>query len=107
MSGTTRRLVILGSTGSIGTQALEVVAHVNALHDAGRSPLRFEVAGLAAGRNGTLLAEQARRWGVFPHSGDSGDSGVPLALGRGVGAPRSSDAPALRPCSSDTPAKGL
>jgi 1-deoxy-D-xylulose-5-phosphate reductoisomerase len=64
MSGTTRRLVILGSTGSIGTQALEVVEHVNALHDAGRSPLRFEVVGLAAGRNGALLAEQARRHGV-------------------------------------------
>ena len=41
-----------------------MVEHVNALHDAGRSPLRFEVTGLAAGRNGALLAEQARRHGV-------------------------------------------
>ena len=64
MSATTRRLVILGSTGSIGTQALDVVAHVNALHASGLSPVRFEVTGLAAGRNGALLAEQARRLGV-------------------------------------------
>ncbi len=48
-----RRLVILGSTGSIGTQALEVVA---AHSD------RFEVIGLAAGRNAALLAEQALRF---------------------------------------------
>jgi 1-deoxy-D-xylulose-5-phosphate reductoisomerase len=46
-----RRLVILGSTGSIGTQALDV---------AGRAPDRFTVAGLAAGgSNLELLAEQA------------------------------------------------
>jgi 1-deoxy-D-xylulose-5-phosphate reductoisomerase len=59
-----RRLIILGSTGSIGTQTLAVVDHVNALHRAGRSPVRFEVVGLAAGNNTGLLAEQARRWGV-------------------------------------------
>jgi 1-deoxy-D-xylulose-5-phosphate reductoisomerase len=59
-----RKLLILGSTGSIGTQALEVVAHVNDLAKAGRSPIEFEVVGLAAGKNATLLAEQARRFGV-------------------------------------------
>lgn len=59
-----KRLLILGSTGSIGTQALDVVRHVNALHDAGRSPIAFDVVGLAAGKNGSLLAEQARRFGV-------------------------------------------
>jgi len=48
-----QRLVILGSTGSIGTQALEVVA---------AHPDRFEVIGLGAGRNATLLAEQALRF---------------------------------------------
>lgn len=46
------RLVILGSTGSIGRQALEVV---------GEHPEHFEVVGLAAGRNAPLLAEQAGR----------------------------------------------
>jgi 1-deoxy-D-xylulose-5-phosphate reductoisomerase len=46
-----RRLAILGSTGSIGLQALDVVA---------RFPDRFEVVALAAGRNVERLAEQVR-----------------------------------------------
>jgi 1-deoxy-D-xylulose-5-phosphate reductoisomerase len=50
-----RRVVILGSTGSIGTQALEVI-------DAHRD--EFEVVGLATGRNAALLAEQAAAFGV-------------------------------------------
>ena len=50
-----RRVIILGSTGSIGTQALEVVA---------ANPDRFEVVGLAAGTNRELLAEQASKFGV-------------------------------------------
>jgi 1-deoxy-D-xylulose-5-phosphate reductoisomerase len=51
----TRRVVLLGSTGSIGTQALEVVrAH----------PERFEIVALGAGSDvGTLLA-QAEEFGV-------------------------------------------
>ncbi len=44
-----KRVAILGSTGSIGTQALDVIA---------RHPERFEVVGLAAGRNVDLLAQQ-------------------------------------------------
>jgi 1-deoxy-D-xylulose-5-phosphate reductoisomerase len=48
-----KRLAILGSTGSIGVQALDVVA---------RTPGRFEVVGLAAGRNVERLVEQARRF---------------------------------------------
>ena len=50
-----RRVIILGSTGSIGTQGLEVIA-VN--RD------KFEVVGLAAGTNAELLAEQARTFNV-------------------------------------------
>ncbi|MDQ1513013.1 MAG: 1-deoxy-D-xylulose-5-phosphate reductoisomerase [Microbacteriaceae bacterium] len=50
-----RRVVLLGSTGSIGTQTLEVVA---------ANPGRFRVVGLTAGSNGRLLAEQAERFGV-------------------------------------------
>ena len=50
-----RRVVILGSTGSIGTQALEVI-------DAHRD--EFEVVALATGSNETLLAEQAAAFGV-------------------------------------------
>jgi 1-deoxy-D-xylulose-5-phosphate reductoisomerase len=50
-----RRVIILGSTGSIGTQALEVIE---------ANPDRFQVVGLAAGQNADLLAEQAARFGV-------------------------------------------
>src|ERR687892_1687646 len=53
-----RKLVILGSTGSIGVQALEVVAASDGL----------EVVGLSAGRNWEPLVEQGR------------DHGVPIAL---------------------------
>ena len=48
-----KRLAILGSTGSIGTQALEVVA---------AHPGLFEVEVLSAHSNATLLIEQARRF---------------------------------------------
>jgi 1-deoxy-D-xylulose-5-phosphate reductoisomerase len=48
-----RRVAILGSTGSIGTQALDVIA---------RHPDLFTVVGLAAGRNVELLREQAERF---------------------------------------------
>ena len=52
----TRSVVLLGSTGSIGTQALDVVA---------RHPERFEVVGLAAGGgNVGLLVRQAVTFGV-------------------------------------------
>ncbi|GAB4542816.1 MAG: 1-deoxy-D-xylulose-5-phosphate reductoisomerase [Pleurocapsa sp.] len=44
---------ILGSTGSIGTQTLDIVAH---------HPDKFHVVGLAAGNNVALLAEQIREF---------------------------------------------
>jgi 1-deoxy-D-xylulose-5-phosphate reductoisomerase len=50
-----KRIVILGSTGSIGTQALDIVR---------RLPDRFEVLGLAANSNTKLLAEQANEFKV-------------------------------------------
>jgi len=48
---TVKRVAILGSTGSIGVQALDVVA---------RFPGRFQVVGLAAGWNASRLLEQIR-----------------------------------------------
>ncbi|MBX3387837.1 MAG: 1-deoxy-D-xylulose-5-phosphate reductoisomerase [Phycisphaeraceae bacterium] len=63
-SGVKTRILILGSTGSIGTQTLEVVAHLNALHDKGLFPKHFEVVGLAAGKGAALIADQAARFGV-------------------------------------------
>ncbi len=50
-----RKVIVLGSTGSLGVQALEVI---------GANPDRFELVGLAAGRNRTLLHAQARAFGV-------------------------------------------
>ncbi|MFC1988420.1 1-deoxy-D-xylulose-5-phosphate reductoisomerase [Chloroflexota bacterium] len=49
MGDTVKRLAILGSTGSIGRQTLEVVRSL---------PHRFQVIGLAAGQNTDLLTEQ-------------------------------------------------
>jgi len=60
----TRRLIILGSTGSIGAQTLDVVDHLNALHGRGGWPTRYEVLALAAGRNADALAAQAGRYAV-------------------------------------------
>ncbi|AIQ64417.1 1-deoxy-D-xylulose 5-phosphate reductoisomerase [Paenibacillus stellifer] len=48
-----KKLSILGSTGSVGTQTLDVVA----LH-----PESFQVDGLAAGNNTALLLEQIKRF---------------------------------------------
>ncbi len=55
----TRRVIILGSTGSIGTQAIDVVRHVNAMHARGESEVSLQVVGLAAGKNAALAIEQA------------------------------------------------
>ena len=52
-----RSIVILGSTGSVGTQALDVVR---------RNPDRFKVVGLSAGTNQELLVGQIREF-LPPH----------------------------------------
>ncbi len=66
-----KNIVILGSTGSIGRQALDVVrAH----------PGRWRVAGLAAGRNAGLLAEQAREF--RPAAVAMADGGAAAKLAR-------------------------
>lgn len=61
-----RKVAILGSTGSIGTQALDVIA---------RHPDRFRVVGLAAGRNIALLREQVERFA--PRIATTIDDGIP------------------------------
>lgn len=50
-----RRIIVLGSTGSIGTQALDVIR---------ANPRRFELVGLAAGSNAEMLAAQAAAFQV-------------------------------------------
>ncbi len=77
---------MLGSTGSIGTQALDIVQ---------RNRDRFEVVGLGAGRNTALLAAQAvaLRAPVIAASVDD-----PAELEDAVAqAVRATDAPAYRP----------
>src|SRR5258706_11527851 len=48
-----KRVAILGSTGSIGRQALDVIR---------RLPGQFRVVGLAGGSNHTLLEDQSREF---------------------------------------------
>ncbi|WP_314646864.1 1-deoxy-D-xylulose-5-phosphate reductoisomerase [uncultured Microbacterium sp.] len=50
-----QRVIVLGSTGSIGTQALDVIR---------ANPRRFELVGLAAGSNAETLAQQAQDFRV-------------------------------------------
>jgi 1-deoxy-D-xylulose-5-phosphate reductoisomerase len=63
-----KRVAILGSTGSIGTQALDVIA---------RYPAEFAVVGLAAGRNVELLRDQVARFGArIATTADDGPEGL-------------------------------
>ena len=48
-----KRIALLGSTGSIGTQALDVVS---------RDEKQYAVTALTAGKNARLLEEQVRRF---------------------------------------------
>ncbi|MEL6332467.1 MAG: 1-deoxy-D-xylulose-5-phosphate reductoisomerase [Cyanobacteria bacterium J06626_26] len=48
-----KAITLLGSTGSIGTQTLDIIQH---------NPDKFRLVGIAAGRNVTLLAEQVRQF---------------------------------------------
>ncbi len=52
-------VAVLGSTGSIGTQTLDVIA---------RHPDEFRVVSLAAGSNASLLGDQALRFAVAPEN---------------------------------------
>jgi 1-deoxy-D-xylulose-5-phosphate reductoisomerase len=68
------RLAVLGSSGSIGTQALEVAA---------RERERVQVVALAAGRSLERLLEQARTWRpvavALEHPGDAAAARAALA----------------------------
>ena len=48
-----KAITLLGSTGSIGTQTLDIVEH---------NPDKFRIVGLAAGSNVELLAQQVRKF---------------------------------------------
>jgi 1-deoxy-D-xylulose-5-phosphate reductoisomerase len=73
-----RTVVILGSTGSVGTQALDIVRH---------HPDRFRVVGLSAGANQELLVGQVREFlppVVAIAEGDADDLRERLSGIRGV-----------------------
>ena len=53
VASTTKQITILGSTGSIGVSALDVVS---------QHPERFKVVALGAGANAELMAEQVRKF---------------------------------------------
>ncbi|WP_125098888.1 1-deoxy-D-xylulose-5-phosphate reductoisomerase [Leucobacter chromiireducens] len=63
-----KRIVILGSTGSIGEQALDVVR---------KNPSKFQVVGLIAGSNAERMAEQAEEFNV-EHTGLGADAAEQL-----------------------------
>ncbi|MDE1947107.1 MAG: 1-deoxy-D-xylulose-5-phosphate reductoisomerase, partial [Burkholderiales bacterium] len=81
-----QRIVILGSTGSVGTSTLDVVA---------RHPGRFEIVGLSAFQRIDELAAQCRqwrpRWAVVPSQAGATAlraalAGVPTEVRVGAGA---------------------
>ena len=72
-----RRLAVLGATGSIGTQTLEVVRHF---------PERFDVRVLTAGSNTELLARQAEQH--QPECVVIGDESKAAALRQRLNGPR-------------------
>jgi 1-deoxy-D-xylulose-5-phosphate reductoisomerase len=68
---TARNVAVLGSTGSVGTQALDVIR---------RHPDEFRVVALAAGRNADLLERQRAEFGVpAGHARLCADDEAPLA----------------------------
>lgn len=62
--GTARRVIILGSTGSIGKSALDVVRHTAELHRRGLLERPLKVVGLAARGSEAALRAQAEEFGV-------------------------------------------
>lgn len=75
VSAPARRLLVLGSTGSIGRNVLEVVEHLNRL-----GPSRFQIVGLAAGSSAEQLSEQGRRFAEarLALAGEAGGTGVAI-----------------------------
>ncbi len=72
-----QRVAVLGSTGSIGTQTLDLITQFED---------RFEIVGLGAGHWSAALARQVRRWepelvAVARKPGDEDVAGVALAAG--------------------------
>ena len=70
-----QRLIVLGSTGSIGVSTLEVVSHFAAMQSADNVP-RFEIVGLAAGKNANELVTQKQNNNKKKHTLQSGNTAL-------------------------------
>lgn len=97
---TVKRILILGSTGSIGTQALEVIA---------ANPDKFTVVGIAAGGGQQeLLIQQARDLGLRPEQvAVAAGEKVTEALGPGVLVGPDAAAELVRATEADVVINGL
>lgn len=71
-----RRVIVLGSTGSIGVNTLRVMTHLAALPEDQRR--LFDVVGLAAGSNAETLFQQATAFGVEHIALAQGDPPSPI-----------------------------
>ena len=77
MVSVTTKILILGSTGSIGTQALEVIAD---------NPDLFTLVGIAAGgSNPALMIEQARAFNLSPQQVAVAGEQAAAEVGRALG----------------------
>lgn len=87
--GGARRLIVLGATGSIGRQTVEVVEHLNALRARAGEARAFEIVGLAGGRNEADALEMAHRLGVTRlamHAGEGSETVGGVRVERGAAA---------------------
>src|SRR5262245_14484384 len=79
MAGEVCRLIVLGSTGSIGTQTLDVVEHLNSRRAPGSGMPRYEVVGVAARTLSSTLCRAISRAGnprvAIRHHEPGGSSG--------------------------------
>ena len=89
---TVRRVLLLGSTGSIGRQTLDVIAGLNTLAARGEYHTHFQIVGLSAGRDADALLAQAAAHDVrdaalfAPGDAPDGAESRGLRLRRGPGA---------------------
>jgi 1-deoxy-D-xylulose-5-phosphate reductoisomerase len=90
-----KNVVLLGSTGSIGTSTVKVAEDL---------PDRIRLIGLAAGHNARLLLEQARRH--QPAAISIQDPTQAHELARALGTPRSST-PATTACRPPPPSADI
>ena len=73
MMKSSRRVILLGSTGSIGESALDVLRHMESVEDVG-----FDLVGLSAGTRGGKLIDQAREFQVHHISLADADAAADL-----------------------------